>query len=86
MRYVTGLDEGSQPIDVRDPLAAKLRAIADAAGPSGARLAPALLGIEDVFGPDLPRDPRFRSTVTAALDRLFAVGAKRAVAELVTAP
>ena len=33
MRYVTGIDEKGDAIDVRDPLAARLRAIADAAGP-----------------------------------------------------
>ena len=29
MRYVTGIDEHGKPIDVRDPLSARLRAIAD---------------------------------------------------------
>ena len=59
MRYVTGIDEKGAPIDVRDPLAAKLRAIADKAGPVAERLAPALISVEEVFGSDLPRDPRF---------------------------
>ena len=39
MRYVTGIDEHGRPIDVRDPLASRLKATADAAGPDPARLA-----------------------------------------------
>ena len=46
MRYVTGIDEKGKAIDVRDPLAARLRDIADAAGPDAKRLAPALLAVE----------------------------------------
>jgi fructuronate reductase len=49
------------------------------------RLAPGLLAIGDVFGSDLPRHPGFTEAVTAALEQLYAVGAKRSVAELVTA-
>src|SRR5262249_42287576 len=43
MRYVTARDEQGNGIDVRDPIAAKLAAIADDAGPVAERLAPALL-------------------------------------------
>jgi fructuronate reductase len=82
MRYVAGRDENGQAIDVRDPLAVRLRQIADAAGPVAERLAPALLAVEEIFGRDLAADPRFAQPVTAALERLYAVGAKRASAEL----
>ena len=83
MRYVSGADERGKPIDVRDPLAERLRALADTAGPSAARLAPALLGLREVFGDDLPRDPRFVQPVTDALDVLFRKGAQGTVADLV---
>lgn len=79
MRYVTGIDETGAAIDVRDPLAARLRAIADAAGPSADRLAPALAGVGEIFGADLPADPRFLGAVGAALDGLFRVGARATV-------
>ena len=79
MRYVTGTDERGRPIDVRDPLADVLRRAADAAGPSPERLAPALLNIPQVFGSDLPPDPRFREAVTQALATLTAQGALRTV-------
>jgi fructuronate reductase len=81
MRYVTGVDEKGQAIDVRDPLSARLRAIADQAGLNAERLAPALLDVGEIFG-DLAADQRFRAAVQAALARIIAKGAKAAVAEL----
>jgi fructuronate reductase len=83
MRYVTGIDEHGKPIDVRDPLSARLRAIADQAGLEAARLAPALLEVREVFA-ELGNDPRFRSAVTSTLARLLARGAKAAVAEIIS--
>ncbi len=80
MRYVTGVDEKGEAIDVRDPLAVRLRTIADEAGPDAARLAPALARVSEVFGTDLAADPRFMKPVEAALDRLFTLGARATVA------
>ncbi len=80
MRYVAGIDEQGKPIDVRDPLSGRLRAIADAAGLSAERLVPALLEVREIFG-ELAADPRFRAAVTSALTRIIARGAKAAVAE-----
>ena len=81
MRYVTGTDEEGQPIDVRDPMSARLRSIADEAGPVAERLAPALLGVQEVFG-DLAQDPRFTKPVTEALGRLFQNGSRKTVEAL----
>jgi fructuronate reductase len=83
MRYVTGIDEQGRPIDVRDPLAKRLRGLADEAGPAD-RLAPALFSVREVFGDDLPRDPRFTKPVTDALDALFRNGARAVVSGLVS--
>ncbi|GLK56803.1 fructuronate reductase [Methylopila capsulata] len=80
MRYATGVDERGAPIDVQDPLGPRLRAIADAAGPVAERLAPAMIGVREVFGDDLPRDPRFVEAVTRALARLYDRGAAATVA------
>jgi fructuronate reductase len=80
MRYVTGVDERGRPIDVRDPLSARLKIIADREGLDAARLAPALAGVREIFGDDLAADPRFLMTVTAALDRLIRLGSRGAVA------
>ncbi|NLH80066.1 MAG: mannitol dehydrogenase family protein [Phyllobacteriaceae bacterium] len=84
MRYVTGIDESGAAIDVRDPLAGRLRAIADAAGLDAARLAPALVAVREVFGDDLPADPRFTTAVEAALGRILALGARGAIERTLT--
>src|SRR3954447_16265653 len=78
MRYVTARDEHGNDIDVRDPIAAKLRAIAQEAGPVAERLAPALLEVHSIFG-TLGSDPRMRSAVTEALTKLYALGARQTV-------
>lgn len=78
MRYVTGRDERDQPIDVQDPMAGRLAGIAAEAGPVASRLAPALLEVHEVFGDDLPRNDTFVHAVTEALERLYALGARRA--------
>jgi fructuronate reductase len=76
-----GFEQG-KPIDVRDPLSARLRTIADQAGLVAERLAPALLDVREIFGSDLAADPRFRAAVTNALARIITKGAKEAVADL----
>jgi fructuronate reductase len=81
MRYVTGVDEQHKPIDVRDPLSARLRIIAHGAGLHAEQLAPALLDLREIFGAELASDPRFRAAVTAALARIIAQGAKAAVSD-----
>ncbi len=79
MRYVTGIDENGAPIDVRDPMSARLRELADRAGGSAERLAGELFAVREIFGDDLPGDPRFTGAVTAALAQLYEGGAKRTV-------
>lgn len=80
MRYVTARDEAGRVIDVRDPIAAKLREIAEDAGLVADRLAPTLLEVSSIFGA-LGGDPRMRSAVTQALAKLYEVGARQAVQE-----
>ncbi|MBO0902026.1 mannitol dehydrogenase family protein [Jiella sonneratiae] len=79
MRYVTGTDEKGAPIEVKDPLAGRLKAIADAAGRDPGRLAEAYLGVGEVFGRDLGNDPAFAGPVTRALEALYEAGAARSV-------
>lgn len=79
MRYVTGRDERGGAIDVRDPLAPRLAAIAAEAGGDANALSRRYLSVREVFGDDLPRSPAFADAVAAALGRLLTQGARRAV-------
>ncbi len=78
MRYVAGTDEAGAPIDVRDPLAARLRAAAAGKAPDAA--AEALLALGEVFDPALAADPRFRAPVVEALRAIAGRGALAAAA------
>lgn len=80
MRYVGGIDEAGQPIDVRDPLAERLKAVSESAGSGLAKVA-ALLAVDDVFDPALASNPRFQRAVTEAFEALSVKGARAAVAE-----
>jgi len=83
MAYVGGTDERGQPIDVRDPMSARLRALCDANPAPDARVR-ALLGVAEVFPPALV--PRLTAPVTAALTRLTQAGSRAAVADLTEVP
>ena len=85
MRYVTAIDEAGAPITVQDPLAADLAARADPVRGDATKLAQALLGVEAVFGRDLPANPAFVDPVTRALHRIQAGGARAAVAAATSA-
>ena len=82
MRYVSGIDEQGDAIDVRDPLAVRLRQIADMSRRDPAELASGLLRVSEVFGEDLPNSTSFRATVTDHLASLFAHGARETVRRL----
>jgi fructuronate reductase len=82
MRYVTGIDEKGQTIDVRDPLAERFKAIAADAKDNPEVLAKGLFGIEAIFGKDLPENPAFTGPVLAALTSLYAKGAKATIAAM----
>ena len=75
MRYVGGVDEGGRPIDVRDPLAARLREVS-ASAPAPAGKVAALLGIREIFPADLAA--RLQAPVTEAAEFLWENGARAA--------
>ena len=76
--YVGGVDERGQPIDVRDPLAQRLRETIDGAGPEPAARVAAVLRIDAIFGADLPHASAFVEAVTQSYARLLAQGARAA--------
>jgi fructuronate reductase len=75
MRYVTGIDEHGRPIDVRDPLADRLRAIVGSGGNAPAAIVDGLLRVSEIFGDDLQRNEPFRAVLTDHLASLFRHGA-----------
>ncbi len=79
MRYVTGVDEQGREIDVRDPLAARLRDISNAAGRSPVNLVDGLLDVAEIFGADLPRSEPFRAELVLHLGTLLQAGARMAI-------
>src|SRR5690606_38723703 len=83
MRYVTGIDEKGDNIDVRDPLAMRMMAIAADAGGDAEALYEGLAGLVEVFGTDLADNQAFGETVATHLDSLLEIGVKATVAELV---
>ncbi|MGR3514400.1 MAG: mannitol dehydrogenase family protein [Paracoccaceae bacterium] len=80
MRYVSGVDERGQTIDVRDPLASQLKAAFGSALDARGKVT-ALLSIEDIFGTDLPHAKAFVDAVVAWFERLHADGAGKTVAQ-----
>jgi fructuronate reductase len=78
MRYATGVDEKGQPIEVKDPLSARLTEIGRRVGPHAQPLANEYLGLREVFG-DLGENPIFRGAVSAKLALIYTRGALGAV-------
>ncbi len=76
LRRVRGAAEQGQPIDVRHPLAAQLRAKAIEGGPDPAPL----LGMTELFGA-IGADPRLREPVGRFLRSLYAAGAQETLAQ-----
>ena len=78
MRYVAGTDEAGDPIDVRDPIAERLKAAANSADP-----VTSLLAIGSVFDRSLAGDDAFVASVRAAHARLRDEGSAAAVAAFI---
>jgi fructuronate reductase len=77
MRYVSGVDDAGQAIDVRDPLSEKIRAIVDSS--TEQTRVQALLGLSEIFGEDLPQDAGFVDAVSNAYQRIQHTGARQAI-------
>ncbi len=83
MRYVSGVDEKGNAIDVRDPLAETLLFLGKQAGSSPEALANAYLGLHEIFGDDLPDNDAFRREVINHLTSLHKIGARQTVRRVV---
>ncbi|AWH90044.1 mannitol dehydrogenase family protein [Limnobaculum parvum] len=82
MRYVGGIDEQGQAIEVSDPLLEQLQALVAVSKERTERVK-ALLSLEVVFGKALPQNACFVAAVTDAYLQLLQYGAKQSVALLV---
>ena len=77
MRYVSGVDDAGNTIDVRDPLSEKIRAIVETSSEKGR--VKALLALSEIFGSDLPQHAQFVDAITDAYQRIVERGARQAV-------
>ncbi|MBP1857574.1 fructuronate reductase [Rhizobium herbae] len=73
MRYARGVDETGKPIDVRDPLAARIAAATQPLDDPD-KIVAAFLGLTEVFGEDLRADAHFRARLVDTLLRLLSDG------------
>jgi fructuronate reductase len=81
IRYVSGVDEQGEPIEVSDPLAKELRAACDANQGNPAGMVKAVVGIQKVFGSDLLHEERFINTTTQWLERFYRQGVLTSIKE-----
>ncbi|MFE8153797.1 fructuronate reductase [Brenneria goodwinii] len=83
MRYIGGVDDAGQAIDVRDPMAEQLQQIVNATADGEPRVR-ALLALTAVFGEELPQNEAFVNQLIKAYASLQQHGAKAAVAALLS--
>ncbi len=81
IRYVSGVDEKGQPIEVSDPLAETLRAACDSAKGDPAAMVKAVVSIKEVFGPDLINETAFVESTTRWLTAFYDKGVLATVRE-----
>lgn len=74
IRYVSGVDEQGNVIEVSDPLAQELRACCDANQGNPAAMVKAVVAIQKVFGEDLQHNDKFVSCTTAWLESFYQQG------------
>ncbi|MCG5481334.1 MAG: mannitol dehydrogenase family protein [Ensifer alkalisoli] len=84
MRYVGGLDEKGEPIDVRDPLAAELRALSDGAVGAEEKVC-ALLGVGKIFPSELAGHAAFREALVESYRGLIEKGAREMTKDVTNA-
>lgn len=80
MRYVGGVDEQGNKIEVSDPLLPVIQAAVQSSEEGESRVK-VLLAIEAIFGQDLPQNAQFVEQVTNAYLSLLSKGAKATVAQ-----
>ncbi|GLR10824.1 fructuronate reductase [Mixta theicola] len=82
IRYVGGVDEQGNPIEINDPLKEALAQRVSESAEGEARIA-ALLSLKKVFGDDLPANTQFTARVLDFYQQLLRSGAKETVKQLI---
>ena len=80
--YASGTNEKGAAIDVRDPLADRLRALAEQTGNDADKRTNAFLQVKEVFGDELPNHPVFVDSVKTHVKNLMNGGALKCVEAL----
>jgi fructuronate reductase len=81
MRYVGGVDENGAPIDVRDPLADRLKQLSNSADNAAGKV-DALLSVGEVFPNALSSNSVFREGLIVAMSGLIQKGSQACIAEV----
>ena len=79
-RYLNGLDESGKEMPMLDPMAAKLRERAKAAGKDARQL----LGMREVFSEELANEPAFSNEVSNILSSFYDKGARATLREYIS--
>ena len=79
IRYVSGVDEKGNAIEVSDPLAIELRALCDANKDNAEATVRSIVGIQKVFGQDLMHEDKFIATTIGWLEKFYAQGVLKTV-------
>jgi fructuronate reductase len=82
MRYVAGVDEQGGEIDVRDPLASRLRKISESNAEAPLQFVDGMLQVTEIFGDDLPRNQSFRALLVSQYTSLLERGALGTVRDI----
>ncbi|MFM0984114.1 fructuronate reductase [Yersinia enterocolitica] len=81
MRYVSGVGDNGQPIDIRDPMVDSFKTCVENSEDGVARVQ-SLLSLKSLFGESLPQQSEFVQAVTEAYLSLQQIGAKETVKRL----
>jgi fructuronate reductase len=81
MRFVAGVNEHHVAYEIADPLAPRLRKIAQDCGKSAERLAAALFGIGEIFPQELVSVIGFRQDVERYLNSMLTKGVEKSLTE-----
>ena len=83
MRYVGGIDDNNQIIDIRDPMSEQLRKVVNT-NVDGVERVDQLLKLETVFGTDLPKNEKLKTILKNYYLSLMKNGAKSTLDSYVT--